>query len=92
MICDNCKRDSKVFGGRFKLKGSKWVCAPRCDSLAGTRDTAKSNFQFESMNIGSDPNAGPVRVQSLRHLRQLEKEHGVVSVAGNFDSKNWDRS
>ena len=91
MICDNCGRDSKEFGGRFKLKGDKWVCAPVCDSSKGTRDQAKSNFQFESLNIGADPNSGPIKVQSLRHLRTLEKEHGVVSVAANYDSKNWDR-
>lgn len=90
IVCGNCGRSGAESGGRFTFKGNKWVCAVACDpGFKGTRDHAKNNFSFESMNISADPNQGPVKVNNLAHLRRLEREHGVVSVVGNMDEKNW---
>ena len=77
--------------GVFKVIGDKQYCRGKCARDFSNGQTAKNLWNFESMNIGDNPNAGPVKVNSLRHLRQLEREHGVVSVAANYDEKNWER-
>lgn len=43
----------------------------------------RSTFPFTTTHL--EPNNGPVEVQSLRHLRQLESQHGVVSEVYNND-------
>jgi hypothetical protein len=90
MFCANeaCKHHTVRVGGRFSYRGGKWYCAD-CTANNVVAEPGKNLWEFESMNIGSDPNAGPVKVTSLRHLRQLEKQHGVISVAANYDSARW---
>lgn len=83
--CANCKRRT---GGALRLTGKGWV-HHRCEPIQGTRDHAKNLYQFSSTHISENPNAGPVQVNSLAHLRKLEKEHGVYSVVANLDEKNW---
>ena len=81
IVCEKCKET----GGRFVLRGDKWYHKGRCVSpTAGERAAAGNLFPYTTMNIG-DPNHGPVEVQSLRHLRQLEREHGVISEPFNND-------
>jgi hypothetical protein len=82
--CINCGET----GGTFRWT-SKGYAHHKCSPRRGTRDAAKNLFEFTTMNISSDPTAGPVQVKSLAHIRKLEREHGVISVAANFDEKNW---
>src|SRR5579864_5213486 len=77
-------------GGKFRMIGEKWICI-KCIEGPQTRDVAKNNFAFSTMHLGADPTKGPIEVQSMRHLSQLEREHGVASVALNYDQKNWER-
>jgi len=79
--CVDCKQRT---GGALRFTSRGWV-HHRCEPVGGTRDVAKNLWDFESTHISSDPNSGPVKVQSLAHLRRLEKEHGVVSVLANYD-------
>lgn len=78
--CINCGETGGTF--RWTPKG---YAHHKCSPKAGTRDHAKNLWDFETNHISGDPNSGPVRVQSLAHLRRLEKEHGVISVLANYD-------
>lgn len=90
MFCENesCKSHTVKTGGRFSYRGGKWFCG-ECAANGFVPESAKNLWEFESMHIGNNPNQGPVRVTSLRHLRQLEKQHGVISVAANYDAARW---
>jgi len=46
------------------------------------------NWPIVTSHIG-DPNDGPITINSLRHLRQVEREHGVVADAYSNDQSNW---
>lgn len=84
--CDACGNTS----GRFRIVGRKKYCVGKC-ARNHVQASAKNLWDFETMNISADPNQGPIKVKSLRHLRQLEREHGVVSVVANMEEKNWER-
>lgn len=90
MHCSNetCPSHTVKSGGRFVLRGRRWLCQ-KCDTLRFEGEPGKNLWEFETMNMGDNPNAGPVRVQSLRHLRQLEQRYGVHSVAANYESSKW---
>jgi hypothetical protein len=90
MFCSNekCPSHTVKSGGRFVLRGGRWLCQ-RCDTMRFEGEPGKNLWDFDTMHIGSDPNQGPIQVTSLRHLRQLEKQHGVYSVAANMDSSRW---
>jgi len=75
-------------GGRFVLRGDRWVHV-KCSAAPKIRNRAGSMFPYESMHLSSDPNLGPVKIESLPHLRRLEKEHGVSSAAFNDNQSNW---
>ena len=91
MYCTNpaCRWHSKRKGGKFLFRDGLAYCE-ECLKEFRITETGKNPWQFETLNINGDPNKGPVKVNSLHHLRQLVKQHGVVSVAANFDSRNWD--
>lgn len=82
MVCTGCGEDT------FKtavLPGKGDFCK-RCAPVA--RHVPHAVFPFTSDHISSK--AGhPVEVNSLHHLRQLEKQYGVSSVAFNTDSANF---
>jgi hypothetical protein len=85
-ICAVCGKT----GGRFRFVGEgKWAHVKSCSHVNVRFEPGKNLWDFSTRNIGNDPNAGPIHVQSLSHLRRLEKEYGVNSVAGNMDSNNW---
>lgn len=44
-----------------------------------------TTFPFSTQNV----NGEPITVNSLRHLRKLEREHGVQFHAYNVDEKNF---
>lgn len=85
MICEGCKEE--VFRGRFNFELKQWLCK-NCDP----RDSQIANlpgsiFPFYTTNLGDRKT---IKVQSLRHLRRLESQHGVQSVAFNVNSNNFD--
>jgi hypothetical protein len=83
MVCE-----CGAVGVRFRMiANGQWKCV-KCIEGPQTRDTAKNNFAFSTMHLGQDPTKGPIEVQNMRHLSRLEREHGVVSVALNYDHKN----
>ena len=92
LFCANeqCKWHTERKGGRFRYRNGNPYC-DECVSEYQIGEPGKNLWSFQTLNIGSDPSKGPIQVKSLRHLRQLEREHGVVSVAANFDSKHWDQ-
>lgn len=82
-ICANKKCKEEVTRARF-VEGIGWLCmkcAPRY------KVQFSNVFPFKAFGIGSKP--GLVEVKSLRHLRQLERDNGVQSVAFNQDEKNF---
>lgn len=91
LLCSNpeCEWSRSHKGGKFIWRGAEPFCE-ECLRPKAVMNEGENRWSFETMNMGSDPNAGPVKVQSLRHLRQLEAQHGVVSVAANMDHRNWD--
>jgi hypothetical protein len=66
-------------GGRFVLRGEKWYHAGTC-TVVKVRG-ALSTFPFTTNHF--EPNDGPVTVQNMRHLRQLENRFGVHSEVYN---------
>jgi len=71
-------------GGTFSIT-PRGPVHKKCRGGGVIRDEAKSVFKFETTMLNADPNAPPIQVNSLHHLRQIEKEHGVVSVIANMD-------
>lgn len=75
-------------GGRFRSRDGKWLCT-ECANEWVIAEPGKDLWNFTTLNIAGKPE--PVHVKSLNHLRRLEREHGVVSVAANYESSNWDK-
>jgi len=70
-------------GGRFVFRAGKYFHMSRC--IAPAKNRVPSTFPFTTRNMGDGK---PITVQSMRHLRQLEKQHGVSSEVYNYDSSN----
>jgi hypothetical protein len=85
VICDFCK--GEVHWMRM-IEPGKYACKD-CDPGSGTSTVSLSTFPFTTTNLTKDPNK-PVVVESMRHLRQLERQHGVQSVAYNMDARDFD--
>lgn len=86
-VCIHCGQG----GGKFRWVGSDgYVHTPQCDVPQRRRDAAKTLWDFTTRHISTDP-SNPTQVNSARELYRLEKEHGVVSVAGNYDEQNWSK-
>lgn len=87
LYCANeeCRWNKRHKGGRFVFFAGKPYCE-ECANLHYTLNDCRNLWEFETTHLGG----GKVQVKSLSHMRQLEKEHGVQSVAANWDSKNWD--
>jgi hypothetical protein len=72
--CAGC--GEHVMTSRF-IPGKGWFCK-RCHPIVVD---GVSTFPFITRNISGEP----IEVQSLRHLRKLEAEHGVNSFVYNYD-------
>jgi hypothetical protein len=86
-ICKGCK--AEVLRSRW-IENVGWFCmecAPEA-KIIGT--TGKSRFPFSTWHLNPEK-PEKITVRSLRHLRQLENQYGVASVAWNTDEKNWHR-
>ena len=86
----DCRWAKERKGGKFHFRDGKWYCED-CVHLQYQLNPGRNLWDFETSHLSSDPSKGPVHVKSLHHLRQLEKEHGVVSVAANYDSSAFER-
>ena len=65
----------------------KVVCR-QCDRGKAPVLPGPSLFPFTTMNLADQPGV-EIKVQSLRHLRELEARHGVQSHAFNVDQAHW---
>jgi hypothetical protein len=74
--CAGCGKRVRHY---FVIVGKGDFCSA-CAPVA--RYQGKSTFPFTTTNI----NGKSIEVQSLKHLRSLEKEHGVQSFAYNMDN------
>jgi hypothetical protein len=90
LYCDNeeCRWHTERKGGKFHFRSGKTYC-DECVHTAYLGEPGKNLWDFTTMNIGSHKMTEPIHVKSLAHLRQLERQHGVVSVAANYDSSRW---
>lgn len=90
ILCSNeaCSQNKTWKPGRKVYRNGKWLCTG-CAANLTIAEPGKELWSFDTMHIGNDPNQGPIQVKSLRHLRQLEQQYGVSSVAANYDSRNW---
>ncbi len=75
--CESC--GTVVFNAVFN--GSQWLCRG-CHYSPAMHGQV---FPFVTTHI----NGRPVKVRSLWHLRKLEREYGVQSVAFNQDEKSF---
>ena len=86
LYCANpeCRWHTERRGGTFFWYGKDTFCE-ECAGPARMPTTCKNLWEFETTNL----NGKRVEVKSLSHMRRLEREHGVVSVAANYDSASW---
>ena len=77
-------------GGRFRYRvGSEdYVHVGRCVSQDAPRDGMHKNWPLVTSHIAG-PEHGPMEIQSLQHLRRVEKEYGVSSGVYSYDEHNW---
>lgn len=74
-ICAACGEG----GGSFVFRGEKWFHSKGCTSTVKMRDQAKSTFPFTAQHLRPPSEGGPVQVNNMRQLRQLENRYGVAS-------------
>lgn len=84
-ICSSCKEEVMTASIQFDPKTHERTVT-LCKRCKSGRSVNLSVFPFMVPGLGS-PEA--VEVTSLRHLRQLERKHGVENVAFNQNSNNW---
>ena len=85
--CENCKEE--VTRARW-IEDVGWFCK-RCDPGVGAEKAHKnvsgSMFPFYTTHLS--PKYKNVKVNSLRHLRQLENKYGAGSVAFNYNESRF---
>ena len=86
--CSNpdCRWHTEVRGGTFHFHNHQCLCSD-CYFLRPVLNAGKNLWDFETTNL--DPSGKRIKVSSVGQLRQLEKQHGVVSVAANMDQRHW---
>jgi hypothetical protein len=83
MTCAVCQRT--VY--RATWRPALGMVCTECDHPALLAKVPGSMFPYVTTHL--DPDGKPVVIQSLRHLRQLEREYGKHSWAFNMDEKHW---
>jgi hypothetical protein len=87
--CAECGTTVSMSGRfRFRASSGDWVCVGGCQPAEKKRDGSHSNWPIVTSHLGS-PSDAPVTINSLRHLRQVERERGVVADAYSNDQSNW---
>jgi hypothetical protein len=77
--CAACKQR----GGKFRLVGTKWVHVG-CAKAVQPRDGTHKNWPLVTTAITGEE----MVIQSLPHMRRVEREYGVSSDVYNNDSSN----
>lgn len=94
-VCDKCGKEVSRYSqwpieqpdGKYRFVTSCYVCehprhsAPSCANPFG-------DLVLEHVH---DEQGKPVRVTSLRQLREAEKRYGFRSLVANSDEKNFDK-
>jgi hypothetical protein len=88
MLCDECQLDASVYSRRLTKGGFKTLC--RSCLSPRTRPSCYNAFAELSLDHVRDANDRPVRVTSLRQLREVEKQHRCLSAVANLDAAHVD--
>lgn len=94
-VCDNCGQTVARYSqwpkeqpdGKYKFITSCYVCEHPQHAMASGAVRVFSELTLDHVT-GED--GKPVRVTSLRQLREAEKRYGFRSVVANSDEKNFD--
>jgi hypothetical protein len=79
-VCSVCQKDTYRY--RVSPEDGSIRCLKTCVT-ASRQGRRLSTFPFTTSNMFDQP--GEITVNSLAHLRKLERAAGVQSVAYNFD-------
>lgn len=85
-IC--CVCEEPTLRARWTGVPGEYVCKDCAPELEMRRNVPGSVFPFVTMHLNPE-HPEPIKVKNLRHLRRLESQFGVQSVAMNMDEKNW---
>jgi hypothetical protein len=88
MICDTCRNECDSYTRKATRSGMKTVCR-RCQT-GRSRPSVYNPFCDLELTHVRDANDRPIRVTSLRQLREVEKQHKCVSLVANADEKHFD--
>lgn len=85
-FCANtdCIRHTEHRGGKFRFINGKEYCMD-CSENQAVMNPGKELWSFTTTHFDGHP----VKVKSLSHLRQLEKQYGCSNHAANYDQRNW---
>ena len=81
MTCSRCSTETF----RYRVVAGESLCAHCADGARG-HNVAGSVFPYQTTAFDGTTTT----VNSLYHLRQLERQHGVACTAFSRDSRNWD--
>lgn len=91
-ICSECTRSTIHYKQKLAPTGSpaKWIVT--CHACANPRHSDKTANPLSELVLThvTDEAGQPVRVTSLRQLREAEKRYHFSSVVANSDSANFD--
>ena len=88
MVCDECGIESDRYTRRLTKRGYRTQC--RSCKSPRVRPSAFNPFAELELTHVRDSNDHPVRVTSLRQLREVEKQHKCTSLIANSDEANFD--
>lgn len=88
MTCDECQREADHYVRKLTKTGFRTQC--RACKTGRVRPSVYSPFAEMSLDHVRDAHDRPVRVTSLRQLREIEKKHHCVSLVANADEKHFD--
>lgn len=84
--CDQCHEGKKVYLGEHDTPPT--CCGQVMTALVEGRPTKTSIFPFTTTHV--DGLGNPIAVESLHHLRALERQYGVVFSAFSNSERHVD--
>ena len=88
MICDSCNLEVDRYKRRMTRSGMRTVC--RACENPRVRPSCFNPFGELVLDHVRDEQDHPVRVTSLRQLREVEKAHKCSSLIANSDEAHFD--
>ena len=88
MVCDSCHNDVDRYKRKMTRSGMKTLCRS-CENPR-VRPSCFNPFAELELDHVRDHNDRPVRVSSLRQLREVEKQHHCTSLIANSDEAHFD--